>query len=83
MYNGTLDVCWSGLLEICADVKEPAIRIKKFKKKPPEWDLEEWVSEGIHFPPVVRIFTKFEYFKMAESNVLLSSSYISCNVPSQ
>ena len=29
MHNGTLDVCWSDLLEICANMKEMTIRIKE------------------------------------------------------
>lgn len=74
-----LDVCWSEniepLLEICAPIEELTIRIKNFKNEPPEWDLEEWIEEGIHFPPVVRIFTKFEYHKMAELLVILSKYY--------
>ena len=74
-----LDVCWNEniepLLEICATIEELTIRIKNFKNEPPEWDLEEWIKEGIHFPPLVKIFTKFEYFKIAQLFTMLSKYY--------
>lgn len=74
-----LDVCWSEhikpLLEICTDLKELTIHIKKFKSEPPAWELEEWASEGIHFPPVVRIFTKSEYWTVEQLYVLLLKYY--------
>ena len=74
-----LDVCWSDniepLLEICATTEELTIRIKNFKNEPPEWDLEEWIKEGIHFPPIVKIYTKFEYFKISELFTMLSKYY--------
>ena len=74
-----LDICWSEhiqpLLEICADIKELTIRIKKFKTDPPAsaWELEEWVSEGICFPPVIKIYTKNECFLMGDVYRLFST----------
>lgn len=74
-----LDVCWSEhirpLLEICADLKELKIHIKKIKTEPRDWKLAEWASEGIRFPSVVRIFTKCGIHMMEESYAFLSKHY--------
>lgn len=74
-----LDVCWSEhikpLLEISVELKELTIRIKKFKSEPVAWQLEEWASEGISFPPVIRIFTKSDYCVLEQLYRLLSKHY--------
>ena len=76
-----LDICWSEnikpLLEICTDLKELIIRLKKFKTDQPAstWEFKEWVNEGIRFPPVVKIFTKNENFMMDDLYRFFSKHY--------
>ena len=74
-----LDICWSEnikpLLEIGADLKELTIHIRKFKVDPPAWEIEEWASEGIRWPPVVKIFTQADFNAMENLYVLLSKCY--------
>ena len=74
-----LDVCWSEdikpLLEIGADLKELTIHMKKFKGELPAWEVEDWASEGISLPLVVRVFTKTDYSMMAYLYRLLSKCY--------